>query len=202
MTENKTPKTPAEVLDLLATSGLDALRNFVDGEPNMDNPPSAAVSLAEMLEFARVLGETDLRNPSFAPTLRLGRVESFALDLLHMLNELERLREASRRWNEKVRESADKLCLAHAARERAVVAMNEEQDRADYLCGVGIDASAQPPAATRAIDESIEAREKFVEELHRYAEVARVARSYADQLQRSEEDAALISVACVGATAL
>lgn len=202
MKHTKTPKTPADVLDLLATAGLEALEDFVDDAPNMANPPRAAVSLAEMLEFARLVGETDLRNPEFESTLRLGRMEPFALDLLHMLNELERLRKVSRQWNEKVRESADKLRLAHAARERAVVAMNEEQDRADMLCGTGIHASAQPPAATRAIDASIEARESFEFQLHRYAEVARVARSYADQLQRAEEDAALISVACVGATAL
>jgi len=183
MTQNKTPKTPAEVLDLLATSGLDALRDFVDGEPNMDNPPSGGVSLAEMLEFARIIGETDLRNPGFASTLRLGRVEPFALDLLRMLDEVERLRDTSRRWNEQLRERADKLCLAHAARERAV-------------------AGAQPPAATRAIDESVEARESFEFQLHRYTEVARVARSYADHLQRAEDDAARISVALTQAPAL
>lgn len=154
-----------KALHILATQGRAALQSHAE------QTSTAETAVRDILLAGRGLGLRDLRHELIFNLFRRISFEQAAHGLTVVLDELDRAQDIAHNADREEREARDDYSRNLVITSGYIDRMNKEMDRAEFLCGTGIDASAPPPSTTRAIDDLIDARAR----LSRAAEVMRAA---------------------------
>lgn len=153
-----------KALHILATEGHAALQ--------CQTPNAATVqTVQEVLLAGRSLGLTDLRDPIIFDLFRRVSFEDAASGFAAVLDDQSRVEERALDAQRAYWEARDDYSRNLLITRGYIADMNRAVDRAEYLCGTGINASAYPPSTTKAIDDLINARAR----LSRSADTARSA---------------------------
>lgn len=155
-----------KALHILATEGHAALQCHAQ-----TSNAATVQTVQEVLLAGRSLGLTDLRDPIIFDLFRRVSFEDAASGFAAVLDDQSRVEERALDAQHAYWEARDDYSRNLLITRGYIADMNRAVDRAEYLCGTGINASAYPPSTTKAIDDLINARAR----LSRSADTARSA---------------------------